>query len=210
MKHYINIETWERKGTFRHFLGYSNPYFGICTNVDCTQSYAAAKGKGIPFFLYYFYRSLQAANRIPPFRTRLEGDRPVIYDRVNGSPTVLRDDGGLGFALLEYRDTLEAFVPEAEYELRRVKSSPELDASKDYPETIYYSILPWIRFTSVSHPLDLPNTAGIPILTFGKMFREHERHMLPVGIHAHHALMDGMHVHRFLEAFQEGLDSLTV
>ncbi|MEA2077485.1 MAG: CatA-like O-acetyltransferase [Candidatus Marinimicrobia bacterium] len=205
MKKYIDINTWDRKGPFRHFLKYSDPYFGICTNVDCTNAYAHTKKMGVSFFLYYFYLSLDAANNIPEFRIRLENKQPVIFDKVSGSPTVLRDDGGLGFAMLEYEDTFENFRKKAESELERVKSTPELDASKDCPETIYYSILPWIKFTSVKHPMDLSDTEGVPILTFGKTFKENGRLMMPLGVHAHHALMDGMHIAQFIESFQKKL-----
>ena len=205
MKQIININTWDRKGPFQHFLKYSDPYFGITTNVDCTEAYAKAKEMGVSFFLYYFYLSLDAANNIPEFRTRLEKKQPVIYDKVSGSPTVLRNDGGLGFAMLEYEDTFEDFLKKAEPELERVKTIPELDASKDCPETIYYSILPWIKFTSVKHPVDLLNTEGVPILTFGETFDENGRLMMPLGVHAHHALMDGMHVAQFIESFQRKL-----
>lgn len=205
MKQFIDINTWERKGQFQHFLKYSDPYFGISTNVDCTKAYVKAKEMGVSFFLYYFYLSLDAANNIPGFRIRLENKRPVIYDKVNGSPTVMRNDGGLGFAMLEYRSTFKDFLREAEPELEHVKSTPELDASKDCPETIYYSILPWIKFTSVTHPLDLPHTEGVPILTFGKLFEENGKKMMPLGVHAHHALMDGMHIAQFIESFQNKL-----
>ncbi|RKY56016.1 MAG: chloramphenicol acetyltransferase [Candidatus Neomarinimicrobiota bacterium] len=205
MKQYVDLNTWERKDQFQHFIKYSDPYFGITTNVDCTTTYAKAKELGVSFFLYYFYLSLDTANAIPEFRTRLEKGKAVIFDKVNGSPTVLRNDGGLGFAMLEFQDSFEEFLKFAEPELERVKALPELDASKDCPETIYYSIMPWIKFTSVTHPMDLPNTEGVPILTFGKMFKEKEKRLMPLGVYVHHALMDGMHVARFVELFQRKL-----
>lgn len=205
MKQYIDLSTWKRTTAFTHFLKYSDPYFGITCTIDCTQAYAKAKELGVSFFLYYFYLSLASANALPEFRTRLEKGKAVIFDKVNGSPTILRNDGELGYAMLEYKDTFEEFLPEAEKEIQRVKTYPDLDTSKDCPETIYYSIMPWIQFTSVKHPLDLPNTEGIPILTFGKMFEENGKKLMPLGIHAHHALMDGMHVAQFVESFQKKL-----
>lgn len=210
MKHQINIDTWERGSNFRHFIRYSDPYFGICTDMDFTKAYAFAREMKVSFFLYYFYLSLVAANGIPAFRIRLEGKNPVVYDKVHGSPTVLRHDGGLGFAILEYAGTFGDFLKIAGPEVERVKSQTVMDASKDRPDTIYYSIIPWIRFTSVSHPLDLPRTGGVPILTFGKLFDESGRKMMPVSVHAHHALMDGLHVAKFFEDFQKGLNTSLV
>jgi chloramphenicol O-acetyltransferase type A len=205
MKHIIKLDTWERKDQFQHFMKYSDPYFGITTNIDVSKAYTKAKEMGVSFFLYYFYLSLDAANEIPEFRMRLQNNKAVIYDKVNGSPTITRNDGGLGYAMLGYKNSFDEFLIKAEKEIHRVKRLPGLDTSKDCPETIYYSIIPWIKFTSVTHPLDLPNTEGIPILTFGKMFEENGKKMMPLAIHAHHALMDGIHMAKFVESFQKKL-----
>ncbi|MFA6618204.1 MAG: CatA-like O-acetyltransferase [Candidatus Neomarinimicrobiota bacterium] len=208
MKKYIDLKTWPRATAFQHFLPYSDPYFGMTCTIDCTNAYTRAKDLGISFFLYYFYLSLKTANEIPEFRIRLENKKPVIFDKVNGSPTIMRNDGEMGYAMLEYKDSLEKFLPDAEKEVHRVKTHPDLDTSKDCPETIYYSIMPWIKFTSVEHPVDLPNTEGVPIFTFGKMTTENGRKTMPLAIHAHHSLMDGAHAAKFIESFQNKLNAL--
>lgn len=208
MKQFIDLNKWNRASAFRHFITYSNPYFGVSCNIDCTAAYAKAKELNVSFFLYYFYLSLQAANEIPEFRMRIENAKPVIYDKVNGSPTIQRNDGEMGYAMLEYKNTFEEFLPIAQQEIERVKNTPYLDTSKDCPETIYYSIMPWIKFTSVEHPLDLPATEGIPILTFGKMTEENGRKIMPLAVHAHHALMDGKHMADFIALFQDKLSTM--
>ncbi|MCF7832207.1 MAG: chloramphenicol acetyltransferase [Candidatus Marinimicrobia bacterium] len=205
MKQSIDLKTWPRASAFKHFVQYSDPYFGITTHIDCTEAYVRAKELGVSFFLYYFYLSLQAANEIPEFRCRIKDGKPVIYDTVNGSPTIMRDDGELGYAMLEYNTAFKTFLINAEKEIERVRAYPDLDTSKDCPETIYYSIMPWITFTSVKHPLDLPTTEGIPILTFGKMTEENGKKTMPLAVHAHHALMDGKHIAKFVESFQKKL-----
>jgi chloramphenicol O-acetyltransferase type A len=207
MKEFVDLNKWKRASAFRHFITYQNPYFGITTTIDCTKAYNRAKALGVSFFLYYFYVSLKTANGIPEFRMRIDGEKPVIYDKVNGSPTILRDDREMGYAMLEYEDTLKAFLPKAEKEILRVKAMASLDTSKDCPETIYYSILPWITFTSVEHPMDMHNSQGIPILTFGKMSDEQGKKIMPLAVHAHHALMDGLHIARFIGSFQDNLNA---
>lgn len=206
MKKTIDINTWPRASAFKHFLNYSNPYYGICTEVDCTEAYHYAKEKGISFFLYYFYLSLKAANETPEFRIRLENGLPVIYDTVKGSPTILKNDGELGYAMMEYNNNFIDFQKAAQIEINEVKKQKQLDTSKDCPDTIYYSILPWIKFTAIEHPLDIPKTEGVPILTFGKMTDVNGRKIMPLAIHAHHALMDGMHMGKFIESFQRKLN----
>ncbi|MDZ7796801.1 MAG: hypothetical protein U5N56_07070 [Candidatus Marinimicrobia bacterium] len=65
---------------------------------------------------------------------------------------MLRHDGGLGFAMLEYAGTFNDFLVLAEPELERVRSQTVMDASKDRPDTIYYSIIPGSALLPFSHP----------------------------------------------------------
>jgi chloramphenicol O-acetyltransferase type A len=46
----------------------------------------------------------------------------------------------------------------------------------------------------------------VPRFAWGKFFDEGERRKMPLGVQAHHALMDGVHVGRFYETVQDYLD----
>jgi chloramphenicol O-acetyltransferase type A len=48
-----------------------------------------------------------------------------------------------------------------------------------------------------------PNSA--PKITFGKITEANGRCTMPVSIHVHHALADGMHVAHFVEQFERYL-----
>src|SRR5665647_2144288 len=71
---------------------------------------------------------------------------------------------------------------------------------------MHYSTLPWADFTAVNHARRLDIGRSIPKITFGKLTREGEKMWLPVDIHANHAVMDGFHVGKFVERFQELLN----
>ena len=45
-----------------------------------------------------------------------------------------------------------------------------------------------------------------PKITFGKVIESNDGLKMPVSVHAHHALMDGIHVAQFFNEFQENLD----
>jgi len=45
----------------------------------------------------------------------------------------------------------------------------------------------------------------VPRIAFGKFTSENERTRLPISIEVHHALMDGLHVGRFLARLEEML-----
>ena len=74
-------------------------------------------------------------------------------------------------------------------------------------DIIRYSVLPWLNFTSLSHAMDAAKADSAPRITFGKITDVNGRCTMPVSIHVHHALADGLHVAQFLDLFQQHLDA---
>jgi len=66
-------------------------------------------------------------------------------------------------------------------------------------DVIYHTTLPWISFTSFAHARTGGRGESIPRIVFGKITNSNERQVLPISVEVHHALMDGLHVGRFLE-----------
>jgi chloramphenicol O-acetyltransferase type A len=174
--------------------------------VDCTKAYYTSRELETSFFLYYLYQSLAAANETEPFRYRIEGDDVIVYDRVNASPTINRQDGTFGFAYMDYEPTFEAFVAKAKAEVDRVQNSRGLVPAMTSENVIHYSSIPWINFTSLSHARAYSYKDSIPKISFGQMTEVNGNRVMPVSIHAHHALMDGYHVSQFIERFQHNLN----
>jgi chloramphenicol O-acetyltransferase type A len=53
----------------------------------------------------------------------------------------------------------------------------------------------------------LSHADSAPRITFGKITEADGRCTMPVSIHAHHALADGLHVAQFVDRFQHFLDN---
>lgn len=87
-----------------------------------------------------------------------------------------------------------------------MQASTGLDPSGPGQNVIHYSSVPWIKFTSVSHARSFKFKDSCPKISFGKIFDENERKMMPVSIHVHHALADGYHIGLFIDKFQELLN----
>ena len=66
--------------------------------------------------------------------------------------------------------------------------------------TLHISVLPWLNFTSFKHATHLPNELGIPKLVFGEY--DKNSGMMSLSIEVHHALMDGIHVAKFVKLLQ--------
>ena len=70
-------------------------------------------------------------------------------------------------------------------------------------DIIHYSTLPWVNFTSVNHARKYDFGPSIPKITFGKINKTNNEMWLPVDLHVNHAIMDGYHVGKFVERFQD-------
>lgn len=208
MTEFLDLESWHRREHFYFFRAYDNPYFNLCANVDISALKAAASARHpkVSISMALFYTSLRAANQVEPFRYRIRDQRVWVHDRIHGGSTVLRDDESFGFSYFNYQQDFGAFAAEGEAEIERVKSTRILEPRSDDDDLIHYSVIPWVSFTSFSHARRWNTDDAVPKLVFGKFFPQGDRYLLPVSVEVHHALMDGLHVGRFFEAFQALLD----
>lgn len=202
----IDPGTWERQPIFEFFNAFSEPYHGVCLRVDCTKTFRYAKEHRFSVFLSLLHRSLAAAHQVENFRTRIVDGTVWSYHTIHGGSAVGRPNGTIGFGHYRYHPRLADFVQEASLELERVKQRNDLERFAGQ-NLIRYSILPWLDFTSISHARDLPNRDSAPRITFGKITEADGRCTMPVSIHVHHALADGLHVAQFVEYFEHYLAS---
>ena len=206
-KRKIDLETWERRALFQFFSGFAEPYHGVCVRVDCTETYAYAKEHGLSVFLSLLHRSLVAAQEVENLRTRIEDGQVWRFDRVHGGSVVPRDNGTFGFGHYRYAAALQDFVVPAAAEMERVRQRDDLERPGEV-DLIRYSVLPWLDFTSISHARQQFYSAeSAPMVTFGKLTEQAGRRTMPVSIHVHHGLVDGLHVAQFVERFQARLDA---
>src|ERR1700760_1103401 len=202
----IDLETWERRAAFSFFKDFTEPYHGVCLRVDCTETYRYAKEHQLSVFLSLLHRSLVAAHEIENFKTRIVDGIVWSYELINGGSAVGRENDTIGLGHYQFRPGIDEFVREAANEVDRVRQRDDIER---YPEAnlIRYSVLPWFDFTSVSHARDFSRADSAPRITFGKITEAASRCTMPVSIHAHHALVDGLHVAQFVERFQHRLNA---
>jgi chloramphenicol O-acetyltransferase type A len=202
VKQRVDLDTWARKAHFEFFSKFEEPYYGVCVKVDCTAAYAFAKREGISFFLYYLYLTIAAAQRVEAFRLRIEDGEVVLYDTVDGGSTVGRPDGTFGFGYFPYCENLNEFMELAAREVERVRGTIGMER-RERTNILRCSALPWIDFTSISHARRFSAGDSCPWISFGKMTEHDGRRWMPVSVHVHHALVDGLHVGQWIDSFQE-------
>lgn len=206
MKQKLNLNTWNRKEHFQFFKQMEEPFFGITTRIDCTKAYAKSKELGVSFFTYYLHKTLIAVNAIPNFRYRIIDDEIYIFDTIDASATIFREDKTFGFSLIEYNENLTAFAEIAKREIERVKNTTGLITRDFEINLIHFSAVPWVDFTSYSHARSFSWLDSCPKISFGKLVEENNKKTMAMAIHVHHGLMDGYHVGEFVSLFQEMMD----
>ena len=202
MKTKLDQSTWKRKEHFIFFKDFSEPFYHLNMDVECTKGFQKVKSNGDSVFAWYLFNAMKAANHVAEFRYRMEGDDVYIYDIIHASPTVGRSDGTFGFAEVDLVDDFDVFQSNLKEEFKRVRALPGLFTAPERPNVIHYSALPWFSFTSLSHPRNFGDGDSIPKISFGKIFEQDKRSYLPLSVHVHHGLVDGIHVGRFVDTFK--------
>jgi chloramphenicol O-acetyltransferase type A len=212
MSRYLDTSRWARRDAFEFFRDFDKPFFNVCVRLDMARLKAALAAwpeAGLSLACYFF--ALRLVNRHAPFRLRLEDGRVRVHDEVHGSTTVLRDDGeSFFFADLAHSTDFAAFARQAGAAIDAARSrhaafEPKAD---DLPR-VYFTTLPWLHFTSFSHARrwarDGARDDSIPRFAFGRAQAQGPHLWLPMSVEVHHALMDGVHVGRFVQDFESAL-----
>jgi chloramphenicol O-acetyltransferase type A len=204
LKTLLNLSDWPRKEHFHFFRKFDEPFFGTVVTVDCSNAYANAKLAGASFFIWYLHKTLVAVNAIETFRYRISDDQVFIYDQIDGSATISREDGSFGFSQIEFDADFETFAKNALVEIERVKNVPGLfTRTFDDDNLIHFSALPWIDFTALSHARNFTLADSCPKVSFGKMTVGADgKRTMPMSVHVHHGLIDGLHLGQFIDRFQ--------
>ena len=207
MKQKLNLNTWNRKEHFLFFKQMEEPFFGVTITIDCTKAYEKAASLGISFFSYYLHKTLTAVNTIEPFRYRIIGEDIFIFNQIDASATVLREDKTFGFSMIEYNKDITLFAEITKKEIARIQTTTGLFTREYGDNLIHFSALPWVNFTSFSHARSFTWPDSCPKISFGKMMEKNGKKTMAVSIHVHHGLMDGYHVGLFINCLEELMNS---
>lgn len=204
---WLDLDAWPRREHYELFRHYEQPFFNVCAEVDVTRLVQASRAAGGPsFFVASFHASLRALNEVEEFHYRIREGGVLVHDVVHGGSTVLRPDGTFAFAYFDYTPDFERFERHAEEVLRAAgQTGVPIDPQDERDDLIHYSVLPWISFTSFAHARRASALDSTPKIVFGRYSQEGASIRMPVSVEVHHALMDGLHVGRFLDGFQERL-----
>jgi len=89
--------------------------------------------------------------------------------------------------------------------IAQVKEHPTLEDEPGRDDLLFMTALPWVSFTSFTHPMRLHPADSIPRFAWGKFFQEGQRLKIPLSVQGHHAVMDGIHMAKFYARVEDWL-----
>ncbi len=213
----LNPKTWPRAGAYRMYRHMGAPHMGITVELDVTDLVAELKEEGVSLFAGVMHHLLAAANAVPALRQRIrvaDGDDPGpehptppmlehVIEHAHCDPgfTVAVSGDRFNVATAPWSDHRATFAAAVADESRRLQDEGRVvpfEGLRD--DLIYMSCLPWLRFTSLTHPVHTERPDTTPRIAWGRIDERDGRRTMPVNIQAHHALVDGVHLARFFQA----------
>jgi chloramphenicol O-acetyltransferase type A len=206
MPKYLDTTSWARRDVFEFFRQFDKPYFNLCTQLDVTNLLTLLRNRAkTSVSLAYHYFALRAANEIEPFRYRLRDGKVIVHDVIHGGTTVLLPNENFTLAYFDYDENFEKFIGPAERAVQEVLSGDGAFRPNPSDDRLHFTALPWVSFTSFSHARNWKREDSIPKIAFGKFVKTNDRTLLPFSVEVHHALMDGLHVGRYVNRLEEAL-----
>jgi chloramphenicol O-acetyltransferase type A len=159
--------------------------------------------RGIPITAAITYLVARTANHIPEFRYRIRDDVVVEYDIVHPASTVMAAGDSFTFAYYEYHEEFPVFVDGFEKATALAVDAPTFEEPDGEDDLLFLTAIPWVAFTSVTHPIPSIPIDSIPRFAWGKFIERGSSIVMPLSVQGHHALIDGLHVGRYFEHIQE-------
>jgi len=204
----IDVSTWPRRSTFEFFKDFEDPFFNITANIDVTSLRRFCRANDISYSLAALFYSQQVVNSIGEFRVRLLDGKVVEFDSVESTQTILNDDETFSFCYFEAKPTVEEFAAAGRKAVEKYRALKTFDVETERIDLVYHSAIPWVSFTSFKHATRTGRQLSCPRIVFGKVFADGESEKMPVSVEVHHALIDGVHVGKYFNTFQEMIDAL--
>jgi chloramphenicol O-acetyltransferase type A len=202
----IDMQTWPRRRHFELFSTFDHPHFGMNANVDLKDFYPLVKRQDYSFTVAFTYLLSRAANAVQEFRQRIRGEKVVEHEIVHPSITVLMGEDLFSFCTIDYNESFVAFAESAGERIAHAEENLTLEDEPGQDDLLFITALPWVSFTSFQHPFHLSPADSVPRFAWGKMFEEAGVLRLPLSVHGHHAVMDGIHMSRFYGHLQDYLN----
>lgn len=205
----INLDNWPRKDHFNFFRNVDYPQYNICANLDITNFLDFVQKHDLSFTYAMMYIATYITNEIVNFRYRIRGSEVVLHERLHPCYTHLdKPDDLFKLITADMKEDIFTFSSCAKEKARLQQEYFDLTGLAGRDDFIYFTCIPWIAFTHISHTISLNKNDCVPRISWGKYFTDNNKVYLPFSVQAHHAFVDGVHMGMYFTKIQNYIDNL--
>jgi chloramphenicol O-acetyltransferase type A len=205
----IDIETWNRKDHFYFFKTVPYPVYNICFDINVSVLKSYAQDRELSFNLSMIYIVTEAINEIDNFKYRLRKDEVILHQSLTPVFTDISEGSELfKMVTVEREKDIEKFVKQSKQKAEQQTEYFIISDFKNRDDFVFYSIIPWISFTSIDHTVNLRQDDAIPRVTIGKYYAKENDFYLPFNIQVNHLFVDGIHLGKLKDKIDEKIDKL--
>ena len=206
----IDLEKYERKEHFLHYMNTVPCFYSLTTSIDITNLEKFIKEKGYKLYPTIIYAITRIVNNHKEFRMSLDSENRLgYYTEMDPSYTIFhKDNNTFSNIWTEYNQNFIEFYKSYEKDMKEYGDEKGFITKKcENSNLVNISAIPWTSFTGFNLNLPKGDKYLLPIFTIGKYFNKDNKILLPLAVQVHHSVCDGFHTSRFINELQELLNN---
>lgn len=174
-------------------------------HIDITDFTRHLKSKGLKAYPAQIYMLARVVNQFPEFRMSMDAQGRLGYWEVAWPLyTVLNQETETFSGIwTPYSPAFHDFYNACLVDVGEYATGKFAPQKETAPNIFTISSLPWVDFTAFNINTFTNGDYLLPIFTIGRYTKSNGRVSMPLAIQAHHAVCDGLHLGRFVEALRE-------
>ncbi|MBQ8965911.1 CatA-like O-acetyltransferase, family 3 [Ruminococcus sp.] len=201
----IDMDSYYRKGVFRHFSEDCKCSVSMTARIDVTELADLSRREGSKFYINFLYMLTKVLNSREDYRMGYlwEKEQLICYDVINPTQYIFHEDTETCTPVYtEYHEDYDEFYKGALADVERAKQTREYLLDDRHPNWFDASFISWLSYDSMNIELPDGYLYFLPIINWGRYRSENGRLMMPVTVRLNHAVADGFlvaNVFRLLE-----------
>lgn len=209
----VDMETYYRRGVFRHFSADCKCSVSITSRIDVTALRAYSKRTETRFYINFLYVLSRALNAREDYRLSWDwqNERLLCWEQINPTQYIFHEDTEtFSVAYTEYAPDYAVFYARALADLQAAQNTREygLDAA-NHPNWFDASCVPWLSYDALNVELPDGYLYFNPIVNWGAYREENGRYMMPVTVRMNHAAADGYQIARVFRLIGDEITALS-
>ncbi len=200
----------KRRDRFEFFESFENPLLNLSFDLEVENFRDQCKLQNIKPFHFFLYCLIHSLNELDNFKYRIYKGEVIKVDELLGSYTVLNGENLFNYTRFKIHSDLRIFLEnslkakeEAEKSIPLINTGVEL-SEREMKDYVFITSIPWLRLTSIEHPVYKFKSADIPSVAWGKFTPTGVNSLIiPLSVQAHHGFVDAYHINEVAELLKK-------